>query len=310
MQSSATPLCEGIPGRLVLGGHSFISQLGNDPPASEEEQIAIVDACLDAGIRRFDTTYQPERKALGRMLEALGRRHEAKVFAWNFFTDFAAGEPVGKPEPFQPHHMDIILDQLRSSHVDCLVVIPQEDETLNHRQAELVTEWRRRGYARSLGLWVEDTSMTRCYQASGQFDVAIRPFNVTTKADAIDDLTRFGRLGWETLVTSPFFRGWELDRIAAASVSRRGDPDVLRATLASLMLRHALFQSHADGVVVAMRQVRWIKRNLESVAKGPLTARERQELRKMCRLAEQRWWQRLRRPGQMLTKLARQAGRR
>ena len=84
MQSSAIRSKEGIPGRLVLGGHSFISQLGNDPEASEEEQIAIVEACLDAGIHRFDTTYQPERRALGRMPEALGRRHEAEIYAWNF----------------------------------------------------------------------------------------------------------------------------------------------------------------------------------------------------------------------------------
>jgi len=309
MQSSTTLSSEDIPGRLVLGGHSFISQLGNDPKASEDEQIAIVNACLDAGISRFDTTYQPERKALGRVLEALGRRQEAKIFAWNFFTDFTADEPVGNPEPFQPHHMDIILEQLRSSHVDCLVAIPQEDDELNIRQVELVTEWQRRGYAHSLGLWAEDTPLTRRYRESGQFDVAIRPFNAATTHDAIDDLARFGRLGWETLVTSPFFRGWELDRIVAASVSRRGNPDVLRATLSDLMLRHALFKSHADGIIVAMRQVRWINRNLESIAKGPLSAWEQRELRKLYRLAEPRWWQRLPRPGRVLGKLVGRAGR-
>jgi len=245
MQSIATRLNEGIPDRLVLGGHSFISQLGNDPEASNDEQIAIVEACLDAGIHRFDTTYQPARKALGRILDALGRRHEAKIYAWNFFTDFKADEPVGKPEPFQPYHMDLMLAQLRSSHIDCLVVIPQEDDELNGRQVELVTGWRRSGYVRSLGLWVEDAQLTRRYQESGQFEV---------------------------------------------------------------MLRHALFQSRADRVVVAMRQVRWVQRNLESIAKGPLTVQEQQELRKLCRLAEPRWWQDLRRPRRMMGRLARRLG--
>jgi hypothetical protein len=36
---------------LILGGHSFIDQLGNDPPASRPEQISIVETCLDLGIR-------------------------------------------------------------------------------------------------------------------------------------------------------------------------------------------------------------------------------------------------------------------
>ena len=48
---------------LILGGHSFIQQLGNDPQPSEATQLAIVAACLDQGITWFDTTYQPERLA-------------------------------------------------------------------------------------------------------------------------------------------------------------------------------------------------------------------------------------------------------
>ena len=51
---------------LVLGGHSFIQQLGNDPGLSEADQTRLVESCLNRGIRWFDTTYQPERIALGR----------------------------------------------------------------------------------------------------------------------------------------------------------------------------------------------------------------------------------------------------
>ena len=51
---------------LVLGGHSFIRQLGNEPRPDAGEQARIVAVCLDAGIRWFDTMYAPERVALGR----------------------------------------------------------------------------------------------------------------------------------------------------------------------------------------------------------------------------------------------------
>ncbi len=43
--------------KLGLGGHSYIAHLGNDPPASFEEQCALVAACLDTGIHLLDTTY-------------------------------------------------------------------------------------------------------------------------------------------------------------------------------------------------------------------------------------------------------------
>jgi aryl-alcohol dehydrogenase-like predicted oxidoreductase len=55
---------------LILGGHSFISQLGNDPPVSDRDQHRIAESCLDHGIQWFDTTYQPERIALGKVLRA------------------------------------------------------------------------------------------------------------------------------------------------------------------------------------------------------------------------------------------------
>ena len=308
MPSSASPFDESIAARLVLGGHSFISQLGSDPAAPDEDQLAIVEACLDAGIRAFDTTYQPERIALGRILETLGRRDEARIFAWNFFTDFQPGERVGKDEAFQSHHMQLMLDQLRTSHVDCLVVVPQRDDGPDRRQLKLMTEWRRQGYARSLGLWIEDLPPTSPFRESGQLEVAVRPFNVTMGSPAVEDLAHFRRLGWETLATSPFFRGWELERILAAAGSRYGAPDPLRARLADLMLRHALYQSGADRVVVAMRQVTWIRANLESVARGLLAEEERRELRKLRRLAEPPWWHRLRRPRRLLAGIARRAG--
>ena len=270
---------------LILGGHSFIGQLGNDPPASEAEQRAIVAACLDGGIRGFDTTYQPERRALGNALHALGRRAEATILAWNFFTDFAPADPVGTHAAYRPGAIDAILDQLRTDWVDGLVLVPVPDREENERQIDLLKEWRRRGYVRSLGLWVEDATIVDHRRRDDSFRFAIRPFNVTT-ADAAPVFPACKAAGWETIATSPFFRGWELDRMVAAGGER--------AVLADAMLRYALFQEGVDRVIVAMRKVEWIGRNLASVARGPLTTDERRRLLALRRRAVTKpWWRRL-----------------
>ncbi len=280
---------------LILGGHSFISQLGNDPPASEQEQHTIVESCLDHGIRWFDTTYQPERVALGKVLHALGRRDEATILAWNFFTDFGPNDPVGEAGYYSPGHMDIILEQLRTSYVDCLVVVPLDHPEKNQEQEELLLGWQRQGYVRSLGLWVADPAIIEPYRNKNSFRFAIRPFNITTD-DAGPVFAACKMSGWQTLATSPFFRGWELDRIVAeASARGYGHVETLRPRLADLMLRFSLFQRGVDRVIVAMRKVDWISRNLESVSRGPLTGAEHLLLQRLRKPAARKdhWWQRL-----------------
>jgi aryl-alcohol dehydrogenase-like predicted oxidoreductase len=282
---------------LILGGHSFISQLGNDPPVSERDQYRIVDSCLDHAVRWFDTTYQPERIALGNALHALGRRNEATILAWNFFTDFSPDDPLGKPEYYRPWHIDVILEQLRTDHVDCLVAISLNDPEENQRQEELLIEWRRKGYVRSLGLWIQDPATIEQFRHDNPFRLAIRPFNITTD-EAAPIFAACKMSGLETLATSPFGRGWELDKmIAAASARGYGNAETLRPVLADLMLRFSLFQDNVDRVIVAMRKVEWINRNLESVSKGPLTAAERRQLRNLQALTikKRHWWQRARR---------------
>jgi aryl-alcohol dehydrogenase-like predicted oxidoreductase len=133
---------------LVLGGHSFISQLGNDPPASEKQQLAIVESCLDGGITWFDTTYQPERPALGNALRALGRRDEATILAWNFFTDFSPDGHVGGPEYYRPGTSTSSWSSSRPRTWTALIVVPVDDPEENQRQQELLVEWQRKGYVR------------------------------------------------------------------------------------------------------------------------------------------------------------------
>ena len=122
---------------LVLGGHSFIEQLGSDPATTFDQQIEIVQACLDLGIHWFDTTYQPERLALGHILRTLGRRAEAHIIAWNFFVDFQPGEDVGGASHYLPAHLPLILDQLQTDYLDALVVHGLGDPVEDRRQEEL-----------------------------------------------------------------------------------------------------------------------------------------------------------------------------
>jgi len=283
---------------LILGGHSFINQLGNDPPVSDRDQHRIVEACLDHGVRWFDTTYQPERIALGNVFQAIGRRNEATILAWNFFTDFSPDDQPTGPEYYRPHHINIILEQLRTDHVDCLVAIPLNDAEENKRQKELLIEWRRKGYVRSLGLWFQDPATIERFRHDNPFRFAVRPFNIITAKEAGPIFAACKTSGWETLATSPFLRGWELDKmIAAGAAQGYGDAETLRPIVADLMLRFVLFQRDIDRVIIGMRKVDWIKRNVESAFKGPLTAEEDnwlQDLRKLT-LKKSGWWKRFRR---------------
>src|SRR4051812_22458053 len=108
--------------KLGLGGHSFIEELGNDPVATFEEQCEIVTACLNNRIRLFDTTYYQERAALGKILQSLARRDDAEVMAWNFFKQPGKEKQLVNYTPFEPHHMEIILDELQTNYIDILVI--------------------------------------------------------------------------------------------------------------------------------------------------------------------------------------------
>ena len=281
---------------LVLGGHSFIHQLSTDPPASEREQRAIVESCLAHGIRWFDTTYQPERIALGRTLQSLGRRHEVTILAWNFFRDFGPEDPVGEPEQLRPEHLEIMLEQLRTTWIDCLVLVPRSDPEQNQRQEELAIGWQKQGHVRSLGRWVTHQPIPERAENGDVVRFALQPCNLTMRRAAAF-FAAYKKLGWNTVATSPFLRGWELEKMLAGAAARGyGAPAELRSRLADAMLRFALFHPGVDRLVVAMRKVEWVRRNVESAARGPLTAEEHRWLLRVYSLTdERRWWPRLRR---------------
>lgn len=265
---------------LALGGHTFISQLGNEPMPSEPVQREIVRECLDGGITWFDTTHKPERVGLGRALRALGRRNEAKIIAWSFLEDVGTG-PTDKLDAaalYEPRHIDQILGELQTDVIDCLVIhrIARATHEQHEQQIELASSWMEKGHVRALGVWdprLEEGSALARYNP---YAIMLKPLNVKTAPDAGPVFAMAKRLGWQTLAVSPFVRGWELDAMVAKAMKLEGgDEQKIRSALADLMLRFSLYHPNVDRVVTAMRQVRWVKQNTASVNRGPITARER-----------------------------------
>ena len=264
---------------LILGGHSFIKQLGNDSPPDREMQINIVETCLNNGICWFDTTYQPERIGLGNALGQLGRREDAVVIAWNFFTQFGPEGNVGGADYYQPHHLDLMLEQLKTSYIDCLVVHKLGDEKQNQGQEKLAISWQEKGYVKHLGTWAPPENALEVFGKDNPYSFMVRPYNITTK-DAVPIFAACKNLGWENYACSPFIRGWELDKLVNKALSRYGGRrSELRSRISDLMLRYSLFMPHFDRLIVAMRKVEWIKQNIQSYQEGKITQEELDWLR-------------------------------
>ena len=264
---------------FILGGHSYIKQLGNDFPTDRELQVKIVETCLNKGIRWFDTTYQPERIALGNALDQLGRREEAVVIVWNFFTQFGPEESVGGAHYYQPHHLELMLEQLKTDYIDRLVVHKLGDEKQNRRQEGLAISWQEKGYVRHLGTWAPSANALEIFGEDNPYSFMVRPYNITTN-DAAPAFAACKELGWENYACSPFVRGWELDKLVDKSLSRDGGKKLeLRSKISDLMLRYSLFMPHVDRLIVAMRKVEWIEQNIQSYQKGKITQEELDWLR-------------------------------
>jgi aryl-alcohol dehydrogenase-like predicted oxidoreductase len=266
---------------LVLGGHSFIEQLGNDPAIGPEEAVALVSHCLDRGIAWFDTTYMPERVALGAALADLDRRDEATILAWNFFQEFGPGENVGEPAAYGDADLDRLCEELKTDHVDLLVVHPVEDPLEQRRQEELASSWVASGRVAELGAWAPPLDLFGRFE-DVPYSWVIAPFNpFTRRAHEVFEAAR--ALGAKTMATSPFGRGWDLERLAAASgVPMRSAV----AQISDLMLRFSLFDSGVDRLVVSMRRLEWVTANAASVAKGPLSPREHRRLADLLRISQ------------------------
>lgn len=259
---------------LILGGHSFIAQLGNEPKPSDSEIDAIVATCLDAGIVRFDTTYRPERIALGASLARLGRRREARVIVWNFFENFGDGAPVGGASAYRPEHLEEILDDLQTDTVDELVVHRIGDDRADAVQEELALSWKEAGVVGRLGIWAPGLESAN-WPHRAIYDFAVEPHNLFTQS-ATEKIACYARNGWEVYACSPYVRGWQMDKLISVARQEHGMPEsTARPQIADLLLRYALFAPEIDALIVAMRRPDWVHQNMASVTRGPLTEAER-----------------------------------
>jgi aryl-alcohol dehydrogenase-like predicted oxidoreductase len=252
--------------KLGLGGHSYIAQLGNDPAAPFEEQCALVTACLDAGIRLLDTTYYQERIAIGRVLHQLGRRDEATVTGWNFFKQPGKEDELVAWTPYEPHHIDVMLQELQTDRIDLLVIHAEDDLTILERGLALVEDWIAAGKVRRVGLGMVGRQHLDQLPASHPVTHVLAPYNAFNR-DAAALFARACELGLQTVAMSPFIRGWKLDEIGEDT-----------AEVAAILLRWVVTQPVVDRVIVSMRKPAWVNANLEAVARGPLTPEEEQRL--------------------------------
>ncbi len=248
--------------KLGLGGHSFIEQLGNDPRPSVDEQRALVSACLDAGIRLFDTTYYQERVALGEVLQDLGRRDEAEIMAWNFFRQAGKENELVTFTPYEPQHVDVMLAELRTDRVDVLVIHTHDDLPRLRGEIELAKRWVDQGKVRWIGLGMARLEHLRQLPTDHPLSYVLAPYNAFNRA-AAGTFQEAKAMGLGTIALSPFVRGWKLDEIG-------GD----KAAAADLLLRWVASQALVDRVIVSMRKRVWLHANLEAVKRGALAADE------------------------------------
>lgn len=259
---------------LMLGGHSFVQHLGNDPIPDSGLVTEIVGACLDAGIRWFDTTFRPERIALGAALSALGRRDEATITCWSHFAVFGPGDERDMPVPLEPQHLDIMRDDLRTDRIDAVVVSPVATRDCPERQPEqeaVAVRWKSGGQVRMLGTYRPGADADARFGSGNPYDFQVQPHNI--EEDATEVFRACRKLGWQNFACTPFGRGFTLDRIIAHE-GRTGDAG-FRAHVADLMLRYSLFSPEVDRLIVAMRKPEWVAPNVASARRGPLTEAER-----------------------------------
>ncbi len=248
--------------KLALGGHSYIAQLGNDPPASFEQQCALVAACLDAGIKLLDTTYYQERIALGRVLQQLGRRGEAEVTGWNFFEQPGKADDLVGWTPYEPHHIDIMLRELQTDRLDLLVIHAEDDPAILERELALAENWLTAGKVRQVGLGMARLEHLDQLPAGHPITHLLAPYNAFNR-DAGPLFERARTMGLHTVAMSPFVRGWKLDEIGEDT-----------AEVADILLRWVVAQPLVDHVIVSMRKPEWVHANLAAAARGGLTPQE------------------------------------
>ena len=261
---------------IIFGGHSFINASGNEPRPDDEAMEEIVSACLDNGICRFDATYQPERIRCGQVLQRLGRRHEAELIVWNFFGQFGLDDEISaKREPYRAEHLSLLQEQCQSDHIDSVVVHLVRDEVANRTQLDVVSAWKETGHVGKIGLWSPPADPEERF-GDYPIDFMTDTWRYTTQdPDMPLVFNAAKKMGWTTHATSPFRRGWDLDKfIQNADQPTKESEQELRARLADYLIRYSFSLPCVDQVIIGMRKAAHVQANIQSWRKGPLTTAE------------------------------------
>lgn len=276
--------------KLILGGHTFLDELGNDPAANPREQAKILGACARGGIRVVDTTYAPERLGFFRTVNAI-EDPGFRPIVWNFFEHPEMGDTLPGPDPWTEERFEMALDEIGlRTEAPFLVLHPLEDPVANRAQLEAVRRLRDEGRVIHPGFWINLSAgpehrepavrqWQQMLEVEDLWRFVVTPWNPTTSHGNGEILQVAKARGWATLGTSPFVRGWELEARAKRFARRRQLrlEDVL-PRVADAMLRFAAFSDGLDHVVNAMRRSAHVEPNLQSIGRGPLSAEERQWL--------------------------------
>jgi aryl-alcohol dehydrogenase-like predicted oxidoreductase len=186
---------------------------------------------------------------------------------------------LGGADAYEPHHLDLVLDQLKTDRIDCLVVHGVADPDKQAKQQELAVTWQEKGLVKALGVWAPGPEPEKRYGPDNPYSFMVQPYNVGTP-DAAASFMAARKLGWQTYACSPFIRGWRLDSMVQRAIEDgdSGSEEEIRSRLADQMLRYSLFRPNVDKLIVAIRRIEWVAANAASVARGPLSAEEESSL--------------------------------
>lgn len=271
---------------MILGGHSFIGPLGRDPEPSPAEKTAIVAACLGQGARVFDTTYACERVAFARAVSGCPARGRAtaRPIVWNFFGPLT--DPLPEPSPWTEERLREAMAELSPwAGRPVLVVHAVGDVEVDQEQVACAARWKRQGRVAAVGVWPGRVSGWSRAEVDA-VDFVVGPWNVACAGATRPIFVAARQRGLATVGTSPFTRGWEVDRLAKrlAVLEQRPVADA-RARVADALLRFAAFSPEVDHLIVAMRRSQYVKENFASLGRGPLTPLEHRWLAALARTA-------------------------
>ena len=261
--------------RFILGGHSFIAPLGRDAEPSPVEKGAIVAACLEHGIDVFDTTYAPERSQFAQAVTCCnaGSSVNACPILWNFFGGLT--DPLPGPQPWTEARWTEALAELQPWTGRPNVVLHTVDDlTIDRQQIATVVRWKHEGRIGALGLWPGSLANWADDQVDA-LDFVVAPWNVASAGKSRPLFIAARERGLITVGTSPFTRGWEVDRLAKRlAIFEQRPVAEARSRVADALLRFAAFAPEVDHLIVAMRSSAYVTDNFASLERGPLSPHE------------------------------------